>query len=62
MKFKDPDNVTAQVTISSIAGHILYTGTVRTNEDFVFPTEGHLAAYAILVASGDKIVREKIVQ
>ena len=62
VKFNNPDNVTAQVTISSIAGHTLYSGTVRTNEDFVFPTRGHIAAYAIMVASGDKIVREKIVQ
>jgi hypothetical protein len=60
--FANPDVATAEVTISNLAGQLIYTGTVSTGRVFTYPINEDIALYAVQVVTGTKVTHDKVVK
>jgi hypothetical protein len=52
----------ANILISNLAGQIFYSGTVATDQPFVFPVTGPVSMYVVHVTTGDLVEADKIVR
>lgn len=60
--FANPQSTTAEVLISTVAGQLVFSGTVTTGTRFVYPVRDDVAMYVVRVLSGTKVVSDKIVR
>jgi len=60
--FANPDESTASITISNLAGQLIYQGQVSTGRLFTFPINDDMAVYAVQVITGSKVTHEKVVR
>ena len=53
---------TAQLTITNLAGQIFYSGTVQTDEPFLYPVNDNVSLYLVHVVTGSNVTYNKVLR